>query len=341
MQESEQKFRAFFENEPGYCYMVSPQGKIIDVNKSALNVLGYSKEELVGEELNRIYAPESQEIRAKLFENWKKTGKLQNEELVIVSKTGERRHVLLNVDAVRDEEGNIMHSLSVQLDITERKKAEEQIKKSLSEKEVLLREVHHRVKNNLQIINSLISLQQEHITDKKASASFVDIHNRVMSMAAVHENLYASGTYTEIKLSDYVKPMALNLFNTYNINPKNVSLKTAIDNIPLDVDMAIPCSIIISELISNSLKHAFPNGKGEITIEFHQSTDSNVQLTISDNGVGIPDNIDLDSSKSFGLWLVKILAEQLWGTVLFERDKGTKVKVEFPVKFRIKKDTKI
>lgn len=217
-------------------------------------------------------------------------------------------------------------------DITERKQAQEQIKASLAEKDVLLKEIHHRVKNNLQIVHSLLRLQFRRTKDEQAAEILLESQNRIKSMALIHENLYQSKDLSKIDLSVYIPILVEQLFNSYGINSNVISYKTKIDNIFLDIDTAIPCSLVINELISNSLKYAFVDGKGEIQIEFHCDNYNELTLIIKDNGIGIPENLVLAQTQSLGLKLVKSLVAQIEGSIDLDRLKGTNFKINFSAK---------
>jgi two-component sensor histidine kinase len=212
-------------------------------------------------------------------------------------------------------------------------KAEDLIETSLREKELLLKEIRYRVKNNMQVINSLLSLQSKYITDKKALESFKETRGRVLAMALVHEELYSSGDLSKISVSHYIETMANQLFRVHNIDHEIVTIKTSVEDVVLGIDMAIPCGLIISELISNTLKHAFPDGRrGEIFIGLHQDKDSIIHLMVKDNGMGMPQDVNLDDPDTLGLLLVKILARQLDASVAVEREGGTTIKLDFKVK---------
>jgi len=217
------------------------------------------------------------------------------------------------------------------LDISERKQAEEQIKSSLKEKEVLLSEIHHRVKNNMQIISSLLKLQSAKIEDKKYVDMFKDSENRIKAMSLIHETLYQSKDFANIDFNGYVKTIANALIRSYAVNADRIKLHTEIENIPVELDHAIPCGLIINELISNALKYAFPKDEGgTIKITFRSTNDDVVELTVSDDGIGIPEEIDIGKTESLGLQLVRILAEdQLEGTLELQRDRGTAFKIRF------------
>ena len=218
----------------------------------------------------------------------------------------------------------------LELHITKRKKVEEQMEKSLEEKEILLKEIHHRVKNNLQIISSLLNLQSRTIKDGQTLEKFKETQNRIKLMAIFHEKLYQSKNLAEIEFGEYVQSISTSLLRSYG-SDSNITLHTEVDDVSLlGVDTAIPCGLIINELVTNSLKYAFPIGrKGEIRIDFHKRENDKFMLTISDNGVGIPKDLDFRNTKSFGLQLVTTLVEQLQGTINLDRSNGTNFKVRF------------
>lgn len=212
----------------------------------------------------------------------------------------------------------------------DRKQAEETIKKSLNEKEVLLREIHHRVKNNMQIISSLLRLQSQTMKDKTYSQVFEESQNRITSMALVHEKLYQSKDLAKIDFNAYIRDMVTGLFQSYGISTDRIKLIFDVGEVSLGINSAIPCGLIINELVTNSLKYAFPDGrKGEIKIIVHE-IDNEMELVISDNGVGIPEVIDFRNTGSLGLKLVSILAErQLKGNVNLNRKAGTEFRIRF------------
>ena len=215
----------------------------------------------------------------------------------------------------------------------ERKQAEEQIKASLQEKEVLLKEIHHRVKNNLQIISSLLNLQAEYLKDNQALEVFKDSQNRIESMALIHEKLYQSQDLAKINFADYIQDLVTNLFYSYNVNSSAINLKMNVEEVFLAIDAAIPCGLIINELISNSLKYAFPQREtGEICIAFCSIEANLFTLTISDNGVGFAQDFDFQATESLGLRLVKGLTHQLQGNIDFISYNGVKYKIIFPAK---------
>jgi predicted ATPase/two-component sensor histidine kinase/tRNA A-37 threonylcarbamoyl transferase component Bud32 len=217
----------------------------------------------------------------------------------------------------------------------EHKMAEDQVKKSLKEKEVLLKEIHHRVKNNLQIIHSMLNLQMPHVKDEQAIELFKESKNRVYSMALIHEKLYESESLAMINLSEYIRSLTANLFLSYGVSERNIRAKVSVENVTLDVDTVIPCALIINELVSNSLKHAFPHsskraaGKGEIRIDLRQGNGDKLVLTVADNGVGLPDGFEIQNSESLGLKLVNVLAKQLRGSIHPRTNGGAEFVIAF------------
>ncbi|EKF85878.1 PocR ligand-binding domain-containing protein [Methanobacterium formicicum] len=210
--------------------------------------------------------------------------------------------------------------------------AEKAIKESLEEKEVLLREIHHRVKNNMQIINSLLSLQSQHVEGEETMDVLKESQGRVRSMAMIHEKLYQSPNLTKIDFKDYIEKLASNLIYTYQVETRNIEQVFEVKDVEMNIDTAIPCGLIINELVTNSLKYAFPqsesNGNGIIKIELNQLEDQ-FKLVISDNGVGLPAHIQPENTETLGLQLVNSLVDQLEGTLEIDRIKGTKFTIIF------------
>jgi len=207
----------------------------------------------------------------------------------------------------------------------------EEIRKSLAQKEVLLREIHHRVKNNMQIISSLLNHQMEMITDTKLKDIFTESQNRILSMALIHEKLYQSSDIMLINFKEYVDDLAVGLFQTYGINLGVINLNINVEEFSMDIDHAIPAGLVINELITNSIKYAFPEGrKGMIYISSRLINKEQVEIVIGDNGIGIPQDLDFRNTRTLGLHLVTTLVEnQLHGKIDLNKNKGTEFAIQF------------
>ena len=214
-------------------------------------------------------------------------------------------------------------------DITENKINEEKITQSLKEKEVLLKEVHHRVKNNMQVISSILNLQSSYVRDNYALNLLKECQNRIKSMAFIHESLYQSKNFESVNFSEYVTTLSKNLVHTYSINTKKIKLILTLDNLMLNLDTSIPCGLIINEIISNSLKYAFPDNRDGIIFVNLRVVNNKVNIEVGDNGVGIPDSVDIKNTQTLGLQLVDTLVEQINGTIKLSRNKGTIFSIEF------------
>ncbi len=216
-------------------------------------------------------------------------------------------------------------------EILERKVAERQVKASLKEKEILLREVHHRVKNNLQVVISLLNLQSKDIKDERIIKMFRDSQDRINSMALVHEKIYYSKDLANIRLREYINDLSNSLFKSYNLSAGRVKFQSQIEDIAIGIDTSIPCGLIINELLSNSLKHAFPHGeKGHIQLKIHTTKEGEIEMIFYDNGIGMPETFDFRKSSSFGFRLVVDLVEhKLLGIIKLIRDEGTEFQIRF------------
>jgi len=245
---------------------------------------------------------------------------------IVIFKDGKIRNIIITVDIIKDTKKSVLSFL----DITELRNAENLIKNSLNEKDVLLREIHHRVKNNMQIISSLLNIQSDYIEDKKARLIFKESQNRIRSMTLVHENLYQSNDLAQINLGEYIKNLTQELLISFKKDPINIKINVNFENIMLNMDTIIPCGLIITELVTNSLKYAFPdNQPGKINIDFKSIGKEEFMLCVGDNGIGIPEGMDFKENKTLGIMLVNSLVNQLDGTIKLDRSHGTLFKIKF------------
>ena len=215
-------------------------------------------------------------------------------------------------------------------DITERKEHERQLEESIKEKEVLLKEVHHRVKNNMQVISSILNLQSSYIDDETALSILRESQDRIKSMSFVHESLYQSNTLSEVNFSEYIRNIAGNLFHSYGRPEGGISMQYELEEVFLNLDTSIPCGLIINEVVSNCLKYAFAGKeKGVIRIEFSKLSDGKLKLIIGDDGIGLPSNFDIENAETLGLQLVTTLVTQVSGELDIKTNKGTQFSIVF------------
>ncbi len=333
LRESEEKYRILVEHAADAFFLFTLDGKILDVNQCACYSLGYTREDLISMSMTEVEV--YVDVDAKRHEHKKKFWKqLAHTQPVTLEGVHRRKNGTTFPVEVRlgmlELSGN---SLMVGLvrDITERKHAENKIKTSLKEKEVLLREIHHRVKNNMQVITTLLMLQSDKFKDKQLSDMFEESQNRIKSMALVHENLYKTGNFSNINVKDYVDSLTRNLFRSYGIDSNKITLILDVENVLLGLENAIPCGLIINELVSNSLKYAFPNNRdGKIRIALTSINTDELVLEVSDNGIGMSEKPDTVNKESVGLHLVTILSEdQLEGKVEHNGVNGTSFHIKF------------
>ena len=319
LKESEEKYRLLVENQTDMVVKFDPEGKVLFASPSYCEVLGRTEDSILGSNFLPMVHQEEQEKTQRAL------GKLQRPPYVVFL---EHRMLTMNGwrwiawadKAIMDDEGNLEAFVGVGRDITERKLAEDRIMRSLKEKELLLREIHHRVKNNLQIISTLLSLQSAQIDDQRVIDLYRESQNRILSIALIHENLYQSDDLTNINFANYVKNLIDDLFNSYGVDPEKIQINMQIKDIIISIETAIPIGLIINELISNTLKHAFPQGKGEIYLELFAKNGDQYQLIVRDNGKSFPDNIKLNETDTLGMKLISNLVNQLDGTIMLNKD---------------------
>jgi PAS domain S-box-containing protein len=311
-------------------YVADSQGHILDVNESYCSLIGYCRDELLSMRVKDVEAVESEEISQQRIAKISNVG-WGRYETSNKCKDGRLVRIEASVNYIGIGRGKFYVFIR---DITERTLADVKIKASLEEKEVLLREIHHRVKNNMQIVSSLLMLQSQNIADKKYKDIFIESQTRIHSMALIHEKLYQSENLAQINFKEYIKDIVSNIFESYCIK-SNIKIDINLENIPITIDYAVPCGLIINELVTNSLKYAFPDGRqGKIQISLKSNTNNNMtQLSISDDGIGIAKDMDIRNTKSLGLHLVTALAEgQLHGKIILNRERGTEFQISFGAK---------
>jgi PAS domain S-box-containing protein len=318
LRESEERFRSLVETTIDWVWEVDRKGTYTYASPRISTLLGYAPEEIIGKTPFDFMQPDEAERIAEFFRSAVTSGKpFKNLENINRHKDG--RLVVLETSGVPffDPHGGLRGYRGIDRDITERKLAEDSLKASLREKETLLRELYHRTKNNMQVISNLIDLQVLTIKDDHIRALFRETQGRIRTMALVHEKLYQSRDLSNLNLKDYISDLAAAILAGYQLGPDRISLKLDIAAISVSIDTATPCGLILNELMSNSLKHAFPGSrKGEIGIVMRQTENGAIDFRFHDNGIGLPEGFDWEKTRSLGLNLVRNLAEkQLDGTI--------------------------
>ncbi|MBU4140079.1 MAG: PAS domain S-box protein [Euryarchaeota archaeon] len=330
--EAQERYRNLFDSANDAIILTDPDNTVTSWNKSAERIFGWTETEILGKKFlpmsfDQKLQPDSEQI----IRNAISGGTVTGIETILKRKDGKEIDVGMTLSPLRDTNQEVIGLSGIFRDITEKKQAQEQIENSLKEKEVLLREIHHRVKNNMQIISSLLKLQSGYIKDNKYIDMYKDSQNRITTMSLIHEKLYQSKDLSRIDLGGYIKELVEGLFISYNINPGKITMNINVDSVSMGINSAIPCGLIINELISNSLKYAFPDGRpGEIRISLRSTGNSNFELIVGDNGVGLPIDMDLKNTESWGMRMVAILIEnQLHGKFTINRDRRTEYHIIF------------
>ncbi len=328
-QESEKKYRMLVDVSLMGIYIT--QNNILKFcNQRLAEIFGYDKpEELLGIHISKLVLPESWPIvdqQVKLRES----GRVERVQYQF--KGLKRDGVVIDVGVLG---GRIIHEgkPAIQgclIDITDRIRTVEQIRSALKEKEVLLREIHHRVKNNMQIISSLLNLQAAQLKDKKDLFLFKETQNRIRSLALVHEKLYQSKNLAMIDFAEYIRSLITYLWQFFMIDSETIRLHLDLEEAYFDINTAIPCGLIVNELVTNVLKHAFPVGrKGDVRIVLARADGNKFVLAVQDDGIGFPENLDFRKSETLGMQIVTMLVQQLDATIELEREEGTTFKIVF------------
>ncbi len=356
LKQSEERFRSIFSQSPIGIGVYNAEGLLVDINEAAMTMFGIDRlDNLRG--LKLFSSPTVLEEERRKLRNRERIqeevvydfDKIRQVGFYETSKTGisyfNRIITPLHSSSESEPYGYLVQVQA----ITERKLAEEalrkahdeleqrvrertaQLKNSLEEKEIMLREIHHRVKNNMQVISGLLMLQEEFSNDEKFIEMIKESQNRIATMAIIHEKLYRSESLSKIDFKEYIDDLVSDLFESYGFTESKVGLKVNAENISMGIDTAIPVGLIINELVSNSLKHAFPEGKkGEIEISLSSISNDMIELLVQDNGIGIPEGIDFRKTESLGLHIVNILVEnQLHGEITMNNNNGTEFRIRF------------
>lgn len=335
LSDKEELYRTLVENSHNLIVESKIDGTLVYLNSNHKNLLGYDTEDLLGKSVyDYIHEDDRKPVTAE-FMRAITTNTAANAVFRFRHKNGQWRWLESSGKSFKTSNNEARWVIDSR-DVTERKRTEEQIQKSLREKESLLREIHHRVKNNLQVISSLLSLQSDYSKDTDPSRLFDESQNRISAIALIHEQLYQSEDLAEIHMDEYIDNLTRNLLTVYGDEGEGVTVELEARDITVDIDTAIPCGLIINELFSNCLKHAFKKGDEDrqpgpnvITVGFKSDREGQFVLCVADNGRGLPEDIDFRNTDSLGLQLVCTLTEQLRGDIELNTAKGTRFDITF------------
>jgi PAS domain S-box-containing protein len=327
-------FRQIVEAAPNAMVMINRDGRIEMVNAQVEKAFGYQRNEMLGRSIEMLLAErfrgDHPGLHAAFFTSPRPGPMGVGRDLFARRKDGSEFQVEIGLNPIETDDGLMV--LSAIVDISHRIEEAERIQAALKEKDVLLGEIHHRVKNNLQIIYSLLHLQSAHITDPAARDLLRDSQNRVRSMALIHQTLYGSRDFAAVDFARFVDTLLPVLTEAYGVDPGRIAIRVNVDPVRLPIKAAVPCGLVVNELIANAFKHAFPaNGGGEIRVALTRQLGEEALLSVSDNGVGLPDHVDLESSTTLGLQLVGLLANQLNGALTTHRSQPTRFSLRFPI----------
>ena len=333
--ESEVRFRSLADNAPVMIWMSDTNNIRIYYNRRWLEFTGRTlQQELSYNWLDAVHSQDKEQV-SNNYNNAYKEKKEFNGEFRLMRYDGQYRWIFDTAIPRFTPDGNFLGYIGSCYDITERKQSRQQMELSLTEKVTLLKEIHHRVKNNLQIISSLLRLQSAYIKDDEAREIFIESQNRIRSMALIHQKLYLSKDLTHINFANYINELVSSLLSSFKFNSNYIDLNIDVENIELNVDMVLNIGLIINELVSNAFKYAFPDGVGkggnkcELQIKLNSAGDGKFILIVRDNGIGLPSNVDFKNADTLGMQIVAALVDQHKGSVELNNDCGTEYIITF------------
>ncbi|MBC7363963.1 MAG: PAS domain S-box protein [Candidatus Aminicenantes bacterium] len=323
-------YQALLETIPDMVVIADEQGYIRYISDSAVKFLGYDRtEELLGKNNQDFFPPEEMETVSRVEELMKTIGTLSPFITSVKRKDGQKRSIELSIGHVTPSENLSGVYIAIFRDITDRLELEQRLRQMLQEKEVLIREIHHRVKNNLQLILSLLRLQFYESSDPQVKEALKDAMNRVRSIALIYEGLLRNERVDRINLKPYFEKIAAHVLNLFAEKARSLQVNLELEEIEVDISLAHPCGLILSELMSNALKHAFPEGKGALTVTLKKSQNDLINLTVADDGVGLPPDLSSSKTSSLGWQIIRDLVEQLSGRIEVKVNNGSEIKISF------------
>ncbi len=317
---------------PSAMVLVDESGLIVMVNASIADLFGYEEDELIRQPIEKLVPARFAASHKQLRENYLLAPSTRSmgrgRELFGVHKSGAEIPIEIGLNYLHSELGTMI--LASVVDISERRAQDKKLRAALKEKEVLLSEIHHRVKNNLQIIDSLIGLQSETVTGERVLAAFQNSQNRIRSIAMIHQILYESQDFSKVVFQTVLENLIDNLTQSYGIDISKIDITINVSDVALPLDKGIPLCLIINELVSNTFKHAFPNGMtGTLSLGLQSIADKQLEFSIEDSGVGFSESFMLRDSNSLGLHLVRTIVDQLGGELEIHRSNPTRFAIRF------------
>ena len=327
-------FRQIVEAVPNAMIVVNGNGQVVMMNAQGERVFGYRGNEILGWPIEQLVTERFRDrhpaLRSAFLVSPSSGPMAPGRDLYALHKDG--REILAEISRTPIETSDGPMVLLAIVDISERGQEEARIRAALKEKDILLGEIHHRVKNNLQIVSSLLDLQAARVADQGTQALLRDSQNRIHSMALIHQTLYGSKDFDSVDFAQFSETLLSALISSYGIDPDRIAIRVDVEPVHLPIDIAVPCGLVVNELITNALKHAFPNrDQGEIRIALTRQLGNEALLSVSDNGIGLPDHVDTRGTATIGLQLVGLLASQLDGEVSIHRSNPTRFSLRFPI----------
>ena len=325
-------FRQLVEAAPGAMMVIDCAGRVVMMNARAERMFGYQQSEALEQPIERL-VPERWHgaLRNAVFVDLRSGLLAPGHEFSACRKDGSEFPVELGLSQIDTSDGPMV--LATILDMTERKREDARLRAALREKDVLLSEIHHRVKNNLQIVYSLLALQACRVEDPDMQDLLRDSQNRIHSMALIHQTLYGSQDFERVDFLLFIDTLLPVLTRSYGIDPARIRIRVDVERIRFPIDIALPCGLAANELITNALKHAFRDReRGEIRIALTRQLGNEALLSVSDNGVGLPDHVNIRRTDTIGLSLVGQLAAQLDGEIFVNRSDPTRISLRFAIR---------
>lgn len=324
-------FRNLFLRSPAALVMVDKKNKVLMINEGFSSLFGYSEEELTGKDIDKMIVPDEKYDEAPKIQAVDYTFELFNREAVRYTKQGTKKHVLITGIPVHIDREPYA-GFGMYIDITDRKQYEEQLKESVKENKVLLAEIHHRVKNNLAIVSGILQLQEFESEDCKTKAVLNDSQLRIKSIALIHEMLYQAKSFSSISFGCYIHQLVDRIKETLDSDSSNIKMEVDVENISININQAVPCALLLNELLTNAYKHAFEDREnGKISISIRESGNM-ISVRITDNGVGLPEGFKQNQNASLGMNLIETLAKQIEAELKYEDSNGTTVTFSFEKK---------